>query len=270
MRHSEYDRVVDEVRSWYRTSFPEMGYHVERRRFGFYGRNKSLRDSARIVVEGLTQSEVPEFLEDARHYFDEHQHGLAVDIWLDDQGADSALGPSLVEGGCSRGGATIYLAYVGSRPQVPERPDVRIEPVTDATLTDFATVRLKGFANSENAPPDEQVEREVAIRRAELKGSGRCLIARLGGEPAAILAYYSGIDRLIFLLATRVPMRKRGVARQILLHVVADAYDTGCRSVIINTNPEDTPIRWYRREGFTVDVYWHRSYVLKPVEDRSR
>lgn len=268
MPHPEHDRVAEEVRSWYRTSFPEMGYRVELRRFGFYGRNDSTPGSGRIVVEALTPRDVPEFFEDARQYFDAHQQAAAIDIWLDDQDADRTLGPDLVAAGCSRRSATIYLAHVGPRPTVPNRRDVSIEPVSAATLTDFATVRLKGFANSENQPSDEQIAREVTIRRAELNGSGRCLLARVGGEPAAILAYYGGGDRLIFLLATRMPMRQRGVARQILLLTIADAYDSGCSSVIINTNPEDTPIQWYRREGFTDPVYWHRSYVFEP--DRHR
>jgi GNAT superfamily N-acetyltransferase len=268
MPHAVHDRVAEEVRSWYRTSFPEMGYRVERRRFGFYGRNYRSPGSGRIVVEALTPRDVPELLEDARQYFDAHQQASAIDIWLDDEDADGTLGPDLVAAGCTRRSATIYLAHVGPRPTVPERPDVTIEAVNAATLTDFATVRLKGFANSENQPPDEQIAREVAIRRAELNGSGRCLLARVGGEPAGILAYYGGRDRLIFLLATRVPMRKRGIARQILLRTIADASDSGCRSVIINTNPEDTPIQWYRREGFSDQVYWHRSYVLEP--DRHR
>jgi GNAT superfamily N-acetyltransferase len=264
MPHAEHDRVAEEVRSWYRTSFPEMGYRVERRRFGFYGRNDSSPGTGRIVVEVLTLRDVPEFLEDARQHFDAHQQATAIDIWLDDEGLDRTVGPGLVAAGCFRQSATIYLAHVGSRPTVPERPDVTIETVSADTLTDFATVRLKGFANSENQPSEEQIAREVAIRRAELNGSGRCLLARVGGEPAGILAYYGGRDRLIFLLATRVPMRKRGVARQILLRTIADAYDSGGRSVIINTNPEDTPIQWYRREGFTDPVYWHRSYVFEP------
>lgn len=263
MPHAEHDRVAEEVRSWYRTSFPEMGYRVERRRFGFYGRNDSSPGSGRIVVEALTPRDVTEFLEDARQYFDTHEQATAIDIWLDDQAADRTLGPDLVAAGCSRRNATIYLAHVGPPPTVPDRRDVTIEQVTAATLTDFATVRLKGFANSENQPPDEQIAREVAIRRAELNGSGRCLIGRVGGEPAAILAYYAGSDRLIFLLATRVPMRKRGIAGQLLLRTIMDAYDSGCRSVIINTNPEDTPIQWYRRQGFSDAVYWYRSYLLE-------
>lgn len=233
-----------------------MGYHVERRRFGFYG-----KVAGRIVVDALTPGEIPGFLEDARRYFGES----SVEIWLDNEDADRALGVELVAAGCSRRNATVYLAHVGARPKLPVQPDLHIEPVRAATLTEFAIVRLKGFANSEDQPSDEQIAREVSVRRAELNGLGRFLIARIGREPAAILAYYAGIDRLIFLLATRLPMRKRGIARHLLAHVIADSYDNGGRSVIINTDPQDTPIQWYRREGFSDPVYWHRSYVLEPV-----
>jgi GNAT superfamily N-acetyltransferase len=255
MRHVEHDLLVEEVRSWYRTSFPEMGYHVERRRFGFYG-----KAGGRIVVDALTPREIPAFLEDARRYFGPR----SVEIWLDNEDADRALSADLVASGCDRRNATVYLAHVGARPKLPAQSDLRIEPVSAATLTEFAIVRLKGFANSENQPSDDQIEREVAIRRAELNGSGRFLIARIGREPAAILAYYAGIDRLIFLLATRLPMRQRGIARHLLAHVIAGAYDSGGRSVIINTDPQDTPIQWYQREGFSDEVYWHRRYVLEP------
>jgi GNAT superfamily N-acetyltransferase len=255
MRHAEHDRLVEEVRSWYRTSFPKMGYHVERRRCGFYG-----RAAGRIVVDALTPGEIPEFLEDARRYFGDR----SAEIWLENERDDRALGVGLVAAGCARQNATVYLAHVGSRPKPRAQSDVNIEPVHAETLTEFAIVRLKGFANSERQPSNEQIAREVAIRQAELKGAGRFLIARVGREPAAILAYYAGIDRLIFLLATRVPMRNRGVARDLLAHVVADAYDSGGRSVIINTDPQDTPSQWYRREGFDDEVYWHCRYALEP------
>ncbi len=59
-------------------------------------------------------------------------------------------------------------------------------------------------------------------------------------------------------------MRQRGIARHLLAQVIADAYDSGARSVIINTDPQDTPIQWYRREGFKDEVYWYRRYVLEP------
>lgn len=93
MTHAEHDHVAEEVRSWYRTSFPEMDYHVERRRFGFCGRNDSSPGSGRIVVEALTPREVPGLLEDARQYFGAHQQLTAIDIWLDDGHRSYLFGP---------------------------------------------------------------------------------------------------------------------------------------------------------------------------------
>jgi len=56
----------------------------------------------------------------------------------------------------------------------------------------------------------------------------------------------------------------KGIARQLLCQVIADSYDNGCRSVIINTDPTDTPIQWYNRLGFTDEVHWRRTYLFDP------
>jgi ribosomal protein S18 acetylase RimI-like enzyme len=58
-----------------------------------------------------------------------------------------------------------------------------------------------------------------------------------------------------------------GVARHLLCRVIADSYDHGCRSVVINTDPDDTPIKWYRRLGFTDEVYWRRNYLFEPARN---
>ena len=55
-------------------------------------------------------------------------------------------------------------------------------------------------------------------------------------------------------------MAMRGLARQLLYKVLTDATAQKCSSVIINTDPEYTPIKWYRRIGFVDEVYWYRSY----------
>ena len=133
-------------------------------------------------------------------------------------------------------------------------------------MLDYVAVKLRGFANSEGEPPTEHVKQELALRRRELAGRGRFFIARAGDEPAAILGYYEGNDRLIFNLATRTPFRMKGIARQLLSKVVVDSYDKGCRSVIINTNPNDTPIQWYRRLGFKDEVRWGRNYFFEPAK----
>ena len=261
MRHPEHERLSEEVRSWYRTSTPELGYQVVQRRFGSYRRHAEDPDSALIIVDALSPDEVPEFLADATSYFDKR----AVNIWIEDKNLDATLGPALIAAGAASDKENTHLAHVGQRPERFQLSGITVENVTADTLMDYVLVKLKGFANSEDAPPVGDVEKELAVRQSELASIGRFLIARVNDEPAAILGYYDGSDRLIFNLATRTPFRMRGIARHLLCQVVADSYDQGCRSVVINTDPDDTPVQWYRRLGFTDEVYWRRSYRFDPT-----
>jgi ribosomal protein S18 acetylase RimI-like enzyme len=261
MRHPEHDRLRQEVRSWYRTSWPQRGYHVENRHFGFYRRHAEHPDSGLIIIKTLTVDEVPELLADASSYFDNRP----VHISFEDTDLDRTRGPSLVALGCAIDKANTYLAHVGPRPDRVQLPGVTVEPVRADTLMEYVQVKLKGFANSEDDPPGKNIDEELAVRKPEFESIGRFLIARVGNEPAAILGFYEGIDRLIFNLATRTPFRMKGIARQLLCEVIADSYDKGCRSVIINTDPADTPIHWYKRLGFTDEVYWRRSYIFDPA-----
>lgn len=263
MRHPDHDRLREEVRSWYRTSIPELGYHVVQRKFGSYRRHAEDPDSGLIIVDAVSRAEVPEFLADANSYFDQR----AVNIWIEDRDLDAMLGPALIAAGASADKANIHLAQVGLRPERFQLPGITVERVTADTLMDYVTVKLKGFANSEEAPPVEDVEKELSVRQSELASMGRFLIAKVGDEPAAILGYYDGSDRLVFNLATRTPFRMRGIARHLLCEVVANSYDQGCRSVVINTDPSDTPIQWYRRLGFTDEVYWRRNYQFEPAKN---
>lgn len=255
-RHPEHDRLHQEVRSWYQTTMPALGYEVARRRFGSYRRHAENPDSGLIIVEAMTPDEVPEFLADANSYFGNR----TVNIWIDDKDLDATLGPALVAAGAAAEKANTHLAHVGPAAEPVQLPGITVERVNPDTLLEYTLVKLKGFANSEDAPPAGDVEQELAVRGRELASLGRFLVARVGDEPAAILGYYDGSDRLIFNLATRTPFRMRGIARLLLCQVVADSYDQGCRSVVINTDPSDTPIQWYRRLGFTDEVYWRRNY----------
>jgi len=263
MLHPEHDRLRNEVRSWYRTSAPQLGYHVVQRRLGSYRRRVENPNSGLIIVDAMSFEEVPEFLADAGSYFDQR----AVNIWIEGRDLDATLGPALIAGGASKETANTHLAYVGPRPERFQQSGITVERVVADTLMDYVLVKLKGFANSEDAPPAEDVEKELAVRQSELASIGRFLIARVGDEPAAILGHYDGSDRLIFNLATRTPFRMKGIARHLLCQVVADSYDQGCRSAVINTDPDDTPIQWYRRLGFTDEVYWRRSYLFKPARN---
>jgi GNAT superfamily N-acetyltransferase len=262
IRHPQHNQLCAEVRSWYRASAPELGYQVAHRGFGFYGRPGGNPHSARIIIERLFPNEIAILQADARNFFGH----VEIDIWIDDRETDDILGPALLRAGCHLRGATIYLAYVGEPPGIKPLPNVSLEPVSAALLKEFAIVKLKGFGNTEDQPSAERVAQEMASRAAELRGSGRCLLARVADEAVAVIGYYEGNDRLVFNLATRVPFREMGVARLLLSTVLRDAYRRRCRSVIINTDPADTPVNWYRRLGFTDEVYWHRSYLYSPVQ----
>ena len=67
---------------------------------------------------------------------------------------------------------------------------------------------------------------------------------------------------MIFNLATRVPMRNQGLARILLCGAIADVA-SGPHGVMINTDPDDTPINWYRRLGFDDEIYWIRNYTYR-------
>jgi GNAT superfamily N-acetyltransferase len=256
MLHPEHDLLCAEVRSWYQT--PSPLFQVTRAKYGFYRRNPKVEGSACIIVGDATPHEVAALLADAREYFG----GCEFDLWIDDRCKDAALGPAFTAAGWIQSHAVVYLAHVGEAPDEPKNSSVTIDPITAATLRDFVVVKLRGFANSEEQPTAEQLAQEMVLKEQDFRGPGRFLAARVMGEMAAILAFYEGnADRLIFNLATRVPFRMKGIAKLLLDFVLADSRKKGCRSVIINTNPDDTPIKWYRRIGFTDEVYWHRTYV---------
>jgi ribosomal protein S18 acetylase RimI-like enzyme len=258
MLHPDHERLRAEVRSWY--CMPSPGYQIVRREFGWYRRNLGFEGSACVIVEVAAPSKVPLLLSDARKYFGARD----FELWIDDRSKDAALGPALTAAGCVESEATIYLAHVGAVPKAAAlRAGLAIEAITAATLKDFVIVKLQGFANSEELPTAQQFAQEMAIKEQDFRGPGRFFVARCKGEVAAILAYYEGTtDRLIFNLATRVPFRMKGIAKLLLDFVLADSHAKGYRSVIINTNPADTPITWYRRIGFTDEVYWQRKYLF--------
>ena len=256
-RHPEHDRIAATVRSWYTTSAPSMDYKVERRSFGFYMRHPA--GFGEVTVADAGPEDLPALLADVRAYYGD----TSVGIYVDDRQADATLGPALVAAGCKRGAAETHLAHVGRAPEVGPVPGVVLEPMTEATAAEWSATKLQGFANSEDPPGSEHLAHEVALRRAEMAGDGRFLFARAGHEAASIIGLYEGDDRHIFLLATRVPFRNRGIARWLLSHVIAEAYTEGRRSVLINCDPADTPIRLYRRLGFTDEVYWRQRYELR-------
>jgi GNAT superfamily N-acetyltransferase len=125
--------------------------------------------------------------------------------------------------------------------------------VTD--IERFARVKLQAFGDTEEEPVGTTLSKEIASRRADLRGDGRGLVATADGEIAAMCAYYSGADYFVFLLGTRLPFRGRGIASAVLHHVVEEARASGARSVVINAREGGEPAALYRRLGFTDAVY---------------
>lgn len=253
-RHPRHDAIAVTLRSWYTSAAPSMGFRVQWRPFGAYMRYSA--QDGEVTLADVRPEDVPALVADVRAYYGDATAG----IYLDDRRADAALGPVLVAAGCTRAGAETHLVHVGATPAVRPVPGVVLEPITEATIVEWGATKLKGFASSENPPEPKRLATEVAMRSAEMAGEGRFFFARAGREPAAILGYYDGADRHIFLLATRVPFRNRGIARWLLSQAIADVRAEVHRSILINCDPDDTPIRLYRRLGFTDEVYWRQRY----------
>ncbi len=257
-RHPLHDLLVDEVRRWYETSYAAQGYFVEPRAFGFYGRNVVAQHPGtnQVTVRNLTPNDVPVFLADLGRYYGSG----GVFIFVDNRRADTDLSPALLAGGCRDVSTQLYLAHVGPSPRVPQVQGLTIEPVIEQNLHEFVIVKIKAFEDSEAEPDPERVQADTSLRRAEMRGGGSFRLARLDGEPAGIIGWYEGPDRFVFILATRVPYRGRGIGRALLADALADAYASGCRSSIINVDPEAGPIDLYRALGFSDEVYWRHRY----------
>ncbi|HKX16703.1 MAG TPA: GNAT family N-acetyltransferase [bacterium] len=256
-RHPDHDRLVSEVPSWYTVSAPRAGHPAERRRYGFYGRAGGAGVN-RVTVAGLAAAEAGVFVRDLREYFG----GAPVRIVVDDLGVDREIGAALLDAGCTANHSLVYLAHVGAVPAPPAVPDLRVEPVTEETLREFVTVRIKGFADSEREPPALQIEEETARRRTALAADSHLFIARIRGEAAGVVGWRAGRDRFIFQLATRVPFRGRRIATAVLCRILTDADAQGCASVVINTDPDGLAIHLYRRLGFVDEVCRQQRYTF--------
>ena len=83
-----------------------------------------------------------------------------------------------------------------------------------------------------------------------------------GMKLPVLSGWYEGADRYIFNLATRAPFRNQGIVRQLLSYVMADTYALSKRSLLIATDPTDTPVQFYRRMGFVDEIYWMGTWIL--------
>jgi GNAT superfamily N-acetyltransferase len=62
-----------------------------------------------------------------------------------------------------------------------------------------------------------------------------------------------------------VPFRNQGIARHLLSYMIANTYEEVRESITIFTDPTDSPVQFYRRMGFTEEVYWQARYVYTPT-----
>jgi len=140
------------------------------------------------------------------------------------------------------------------------------EATTEAELRAYEIARLKALGDSDATPNEEEVTANLRGRISSL-GSCRYLIGWLGDEPATLVGWYEGLDRLIFNLATRLPYRRRGLARHLLTCLIEETQESPeYRSLTIFTNPDDGPIAFYRDMGFTGEVYWQARYRYDPQD----
>ncbi|MGE4616459.1 MAG: GNAT family N-acetyltransferase [Gammaproteobacteria bacterium] len=178
---------------------------------------------------------------------------------------DHDLRSALEDAGCMRRYDLLYLAHTGAATTVRPAPGPTIEDVTEATLAECEIARIKAFADSEEEPDAAEVAENLISLRLDLQSGNRYLIGRLGPDAAATAGWDEGPDRLVFNLATRVPFRNQGIARHLLSYMIANTYEEGRKSITIFTDPTDSPVQFYRRMGFTEEVYWQARYVYTPT-----
>lgn len=262
MQHPDHDRLIKEVPGWYQASSSEMGYHTVERPFGFYSRNIKAKHGAadRVTIKDITFVQVPAFILDLHKYYD----NWPVQIYIDDRETDAKIGDALIAYGCIKDTPEIYLAHVGSVPELPPVPGLGIESVDLSNLSEYAKIKLMGFSDREDKPDSVALQSEISLRKAEMAGMGRFLLARMHDEGVAAIGFYHQRVRLIFQLATRVPFRRNGIAGHLIIAVLNEAYQEGQGAVILNADETGTPIKMYHKLGFTDEIYWRQGYQYQP------
>ena len=160
---------MKEVRSWYIQDYASLGKVVARRRYGYYSRIEKTGYCDVHIVEPFDPSEAAAFHADVCAYYGQRR----VLIFTHGQAVDSRLSEALVQVGCVRGSAKLYLAHVNGGSLHAAKPGAGwIEPVTHRNLLDYQIAKLKAFADSEEEPDPAAVEAGMRIRRAELNADG--------------------------------------------------------------------------------------------------
>jgi GNAT superfamily N-acetyltransferase len=258
-RHPHHDAVAAEVARWYREPTPEMGYDMVEGRYGWFHRPTSTGRGRGTVRRGVRADEVEALIAEA----EEIVASDSLCLELDDRATAGTIGPALEAMGFQPGTGAVHLAYLDGLAPTEPVPGLRVDDVSpdQSSLVEWATVKLQAFADSEAPPSKEELDAELAVRRAEMAGQGRALAARVDGEVVGIAGFYEGDDRFVFVLGTRLPFRHRGIGRALLAHVVLDPVASTCRSVLINGDEGGRPAALYRRLGFRDEVHWRQPWT---------
>lgn len=258
MRHPDHDAIAAEVRSWYLTAHPDMGYTAEPRWFGVV-RTQPDSGFASATVTDLAPSDVERFVAELRRTFPDRDALVQV---VRPAASAPGLHDALIHAGLERESETTYLVHTGEPPTGPPPAGFAFEPIDRAGIDEFSSIKLRGFASSEDDPSAADLARERGHRLAELGDPNGFAIGRLHGEGAGIVAWYGGGDALIFLVATRAPFRRRGLATAMIGEVLRLERARGTRSVLINADVDDDPVRLYQRLGFVDEVHREWRYRL--------
>lgn len=245
------------VRSWYTSSTPEIGLFAVPEKFGFLS-NSERGAFRRLVLTVDDADQVPEALQAAAEFY----NGSDFEVWVDERARAERLTAALAAAGLQQQQDTVVLALVGPIRAQPGPADLTVEDVVDLDgLRHWATVKLQGFANSEDLPDPGRLGAEVEGWQAEWPVC-RYQLARLDRDPVGILGHYTSDDQMVFNLATRVPYRHRGIAQALLAQWSKEADSEQARSLLINCDDGGPAAELYGRLGFTDEVYWHRRYAM--------
>jgi hypothetical protein len=261
--HPDHEAVAYELRRRFTTSTLEIGFVVNEHWFGFVGGlHHNLGPSLILTVNdpGL----VPAALTEARRAVGDRD----VKVFVEGHDRFHTLDDALRRHGCAPIKATTHLALVGDVRADRMPIGIEIRNVGVDGLEQWASTKIRCFDDSEVTPSAARLASEMAVRQSEMV-LARLQLAFLDDEPVGVLAYYAGLDRLVFNLGTRVPFRHRGVAQALLLRWFEDGQREGCRSFLINANDPGQPAQLYRRMGFEDEVYWYQRYLWPAApEDR--
>jgi hypothetical protein len=236
--HPHHDEVASELRRWHTESFPELGITVQRDWFGLLSNADGPYPRVLLTVDDPAL--VARALDEATALLGADGFG----IQLDDRERAARLEPALVAAGCRPIKSTTHLALVGELRAGPLTPGLSVEVVaTEDDLARWASVNA----------------RELETRRRE-RPAIELWLARVDGEEAAVLGFYTGADQLAWNLATRVAFRHRRIARSLLARWAAAGSAAGVRSLVINADDPGRPADLYRRLGFVDEVVFHRRY----------